>query len=329
MKRNHNQPLPHQTDDLFVTDAGFETSMLFHKGFDMPHFAFYPMLETDEGRAAMRTYFADFFATARKIGAGYILDTNTWRANPDWARLLGHDLDDLAAINKSAVTFANMLRHEYGAGLNVLVNGVVGPRGDGYDPEDVMTAEDAESYHGPQVGIFADARVDMVSAVTMTNVPEAVGVARAAGDRGLPCIVSFTLETDGRLPTGETLADAISQVDAACVHKPAYYMINCAHPDHFAETFGEGGDWVGRIRGLRANASRMSHAELDECETLDDGDPHELGAQYAQLQQVLPNLNVVGGCCGTDHRHVAQICNAMLQPVKTRPGEIETLAGTA
>ena len=314
MTRTITITLPHQTDALFVTDAGFETSMLFHKGFDMPYFAFYPMLETDEGRAAMREYFADFFATARKIGAGYILDTNTWRANPDWAQLLGHDLDDLAAINKSAVAFANGLRHEYGKGLNVLVNGVVGPRGDGYDPEFVMSAEEAEAYHAFQIGVFADARVDMVSAITMTNVPEAVGVAWAAGDRGLPCVISFTLETDGRLPTGETLADAITQVDAACVRRPAYFMINCAHPDHFAETFGSAGDWVSRIRGLRANASRMSHAELDECETLDDGDPHELGTQYADLRGTLPNLNVVGGCCGTDHRHVAQICSAIGRP---------------
>lgn len=328
MTRTHTQPLPHQTDGLFVTDAGFETSMLFHKGFDMPYFAFYPMLETDEGRAAMRAYFAKFFETARKNGAGYILDTNTWRANPDWARLLGHDLDDLAAINITAVAFANVLRHELGTGLNVLVNGVIGPRGDGYDPEDIMSAEDAEAYHSFQIGIFADARVDMVSAITMTNVPEAVGIARAAGDRGLPCVISFTLETDGRLPTGETLADAISQVDAASVQKPAYYMINCAHPDHFDKIFGDGGEWVSRIRGLRANASRMSHAELDESETLDDGDPHELGMQYADLRRAMPNLNVVGGCCGTDHRHVAQICNAITQPVDAAWNDAGNTAST-
>lgn len=329
MTRHNTLTLPHETDALFVTDAGFETSMLFHKGFDMPYFAFYPMLETDEGRAAMHAYFADFFATARKIDAGYILDTNTWRANPDWARLLGHDLDDLATINKNAVAFANVLRLEYGRGLNALVNGVVGPRGDGYDPEFVMSAEEAESYHGFQIGIFADARVDLVSALTMTNVPEAVGITRAASDRGLPCVISFTLETDGRLPTGETLAGAITQVDAACVQKPAYFMINCAHPDHFAEVFGDAGDWVQRIRGLRANASRMSHAELDECETLDDGDPTELGTQYADLKGILPNLNVVGGCCGTDHRHIAQICNAIGRPSHTPGGQRAAPAGAA
>ena len=328
MTPTNTQNLPHQSDNLFVTDAGFETTMLFHKGFDMPYFAFYPMLETDEGRAAMRAYFAELFETARKIDAGFILDTNTWRANPDWALLLGHDLVALAEINRSAVKFANALRSEFGAGLNVLVNGVIGPRGDGYDPDDVMSAVEAEAYHKFQIDVFADARVDMVSALTMTNIPEAIGIVRAAGDRGIPCVICFTLETNGHLPTGESLAEAIAQVDAASVEKPIYYMINCAHPDHFAEIFGASGDWVARIRGLRANASRMSHAELDECETLDDGNPQELGKQYGKLKNVIPHLNVVGGCCGTDHRHIVQICNAISQPANTKRDEITTATAT-
>ncbi|MGB3246272.1 MAG: homocysteine S-methyltransferase family protein [Sulfitobacter sp.] len=314
MTHNEFYQLPHQTDQAFLTDAGFETSMLFHKGFDMPHFAFFPMLRTKEGRAAMRDYFAEFIKTARESGAGYILDTNTWRANPDWAQLLGYDLEDLAEINSEAVTFAKDLRRELGSGLNLLVNGVIGPRGDGYNPSNVMSAQEAEAYHGFQIGVFADSGVDMVSALTMTNVPEAVGIARAAGDRGVPCVISFTLETDGRLPTGQSLEDAIAAVDRACAQKPAYYMINCAHPDHFSEVLANGGDWTDRIRGLRANASRMSHAELDVCEVLDDGDPRELGQQYAEIKRLLPNLNVFGGCCGTDHRHVAQISRAVFQP---------------
>lgn len=311
MTYREHHPLPHQTDQMFLTDAGFETSMLFHRGFDMPYFAFFPMLRTPEGRAAMKEYFAPFIKTARQNNAGYILDTNTWRANPDWAGLLGHDLDDLAAINREAVAFARDLRAEFGAGMNVLINGVIGPRGDGYDPSAIMTAGEAEEYHGFQIGVLADSKVDMVSALTMTNTPEAVGIARAAGDRGLPCVISFTLETDGRLPTGQSLAEAIAEVDAKCTRKPAYYMINCAHPEHFHGTLEQGGDWVHRIRGLRANASRMSHAELDECDALDDGNPQELGQQYVDLTRLLPKLNVFGGCCGTDHRHVAHICQAL------------------
>lgn len=303
--------LPHQSNQMFVTDAGFETSMLFHKGFDMPHFAFFPMLRTVDGREAMKEYIAPFMETARQSNAGFIIDTNTWRANPDWAELLGYDRKDLAAINREAVDFARELQGEFGVGLNVLINGVIGPQGDGYDPATIMTADEAEAYHGVQVGVFADSKVDMVSALTMTNVPEAIGIARTAHDRGLPCVISFTLETDGKLPTGQTLAEAIDLVDTACTGKPAYYMINCAHPEHFSEMLWDGGDWSTRIRGLRANASRLSHAELDECEVLDEGNPQELGEQYAALLHLLPNLNVFGGCCGTDHRHVAQICQAV------------------
>ena len=306
-----SQKLPHQTDQKFVTDAGFETSMLFHKGFDMPHFAFFPMLRTEDGRAAMREYIAPFMETARQHDAGFILDTNTWRSSPDWLDLLGHAKGDHVEINREAVAFAQSVRREFGEGANVIVNGVIGPRGDGYDPSSVMTASDAEDYHAFQVGIFADSNVDMVSAITMTNTPEAIGIARAAADRGLPCVVSFTLETDGRLPTGQTLADAIADVDASCVRKPAYYMINCAHPDHFRDVLAQGGDWVERIQGLRCNASRMSHAELDESAELDDGNPGELAQQYAEITRLLPKLNVIGGCCGTDHRHIAKICDAL------------------
>ena len=303
--------LPGVTDQIFLTDAGFETSMLFLKGFDLPYFSASPLLRTTEGRAAMTEYFVPFIQLAQKQNAGYVLDTNTWRASPDWGGLLGYDRDDLVNINVEAVEFAKELRSQYSREQNVLINGVIGPRGDGYDPGSVMSAEEAKDYHAFQVNIFARCNVDMISALTITNVPEAVGIANAAADANIPCVVSFTLETDGSLPTGQSLADAITEVDDNASSKPVYFMINCAHPDHFKSVIKTGGDWVGRIRGLRANASRMSHAELDCCEELDDGDPQELGQQYAELRQDLPNLSVFGGCCGTDHRHVTQICYAL------------------
>ena len=303
--------LPHQSDQLFLTDAGLETWLVFEKGFDLPCFAAYPLAQLEEGRAAFKEYFAPIFDLARQNGTGFLLDTYTWRANPDWGQELGHDLDHLRHVNCQAVQDAKELRRTLGDGLNVLVNGIIGPRGDGYDPKSIMTVEEAQAYHEFQVGVLAHAGVDMVSALTLTNVPEAVGVANAVAELGVPCVISFTVETDGRLPTGEMLQDAITQVDTAATTKPAYYMVNCAHPDHFRTMIPEGSDWAQRIGGVRANASRMSHAELDCCETLDDGDPVELGAQYAQLRQLLPGMRVVGGCCGTDHRHLAQICAAL------------------
>ena len=303
--------MPHSTDRRFLTDAGFETWLLFQRGFDLPCFAAFPLMRQTEGRAAMKEYFAAFMELARQHDTGFVLDTVTWRANPDWGRELGYSLGDLRTINREAVEFASELRRDFGAGMNVLINGVIGPRGDGYDPGEIMTSDEAEAYHRFQIRTFAESGADMVSAVTMTNAPEAVGIARAAGGEEIPCVISFTVETDGRLPSGQALSDAIAETDAACDRKPAYYMINCAHPDHFCEVLAAGGDWTRRIHGVRANASRMSHAELDACEELDDGNPPELGRLYSEMRRHLPNLNVFGGCCGTDHRHVAHICDAL------------------
>lgn len=303
--------LPHESEKLFLTDAGFETWLLFDKGFDMPCFAAYPLAENAKGRAAFDEYFAPIFELAQQNDTGFVLDTYTWRANPDWGLELGHDLDHLTTVNTNAVKTAEDMRSKLGQGLNVLINGVIGPRGDGYDPKTVMSVQEAQDYHGFQIAIFAKTNVDMVSGLTLTNVPEAIGIANAAAKSGLPCVISFTLETNGRLPTGEALSDAIAQVDAQAVTKPAYFMINCAHPDHFANMIPLGADWTRRIGGVRANASRMSHAELDCCETLDDGDPVEFGTQYASLRKRLPNLKVFGGCCGTDHMHLSQICKSI------------------
>lgn len=303
--------LPHESELFFLTDAGLETWLLFNKGFDMPCFAAYPLARNADGRAAIKEYFTPIFDLARENGTGFVLDTYTWRANADWGQELGHDLDHLSAVNTEAVKAAVDLRSELGQGLDVLVNGVIGPRGDGYDPKTIMNVEEAQAYHGFQIAIFANNRVDMVSALTLTNVPEAIGIANAAAEAGVPCVISFTLETDGRLPAGELLSDAIAQVDAHAKTKPAYFMINCAHPDHFNNMIPTGAEWVNRIGGVRANASRMSHEELDCCETLDSGDPVELGQQYASLRQRLPNLKVFGGCCGTDHRHLSQFCKVL------------------
>jgi homocysteine S-methyltransferase len=291
---------------LFLTDGGMETVLIFHKGFELPHFASFPLLEDEHGRAAVREYFAEFLALARERGAGFLLDTTTWRANPDWAALLGYDADALDRVNREAVAFAQAIRDEHAdPDLPVLINGVVGPRGDGYVVDGMMSAEEAEEYHAGQLRSFAAAGADMVSALTMTYAEEATGIARAAAKVGMPVAISFTVETDGRLPSGQRLGDAIAQVDFESGAAPAYYMVNCAHPSHFEHVVQGGGAWVGRIAGLRANASTLSHAELDAAEELDEGDPDALGAGYAALRSHLRNVNVIGGCCGTDERHVA------------------------
>jgi homocysteine S-methyltransferase len=237
-----------------------------------------------------------------------VLESPTWRANPDWAAKLGYDAAALTSANRKSIQLLEEVRAAFEPdGQPVVISGNLGPRGDGYRPEARMTIAQAQAYHAPQVNVFAASNADMVAAFTMNYVEEAIGIALAARDAAVPVAISFTLETDGRLPSGQPLADAIQQTDADTAAYPAYYMINCAHPSHFDSVLRTGGAWRNRIRGLRANASRRSHAELDSCPDLDIGNPVELGAEYRALRQLLPNLTVLGGCCGTDHRHVEAI----------------------
>ena len=301
--------LPHTSGATYITDGGMETTLIFEHGVELPEFASFPLLETAVGRAALRAYFEPYLTIARERGVGILLDAPTWRANPDWGAKLGYSLERLEEANREAVRFMGELRD----GADVLVSGCVGPRGDGYVPGELMSAEEAKRYHAWQIRIFGDTDADLVSALTLNYVDEAVGIARAAAAASLPCAISFTVETDGRLPSGQPLGKAIEQVDEETDGAPAYFMINCAHPTHFADVLDDEGAWKERIRGLRANASKMSHAELDAAEELDSGNPAELASDYLLLRSKLPNLTVVGGCCGTDHRHIAAIAAACAQ----------------
>lgn len=292
----------------FLTDGGFETWMFFIEGFEVPEFAAIILMNDDKARQKMRTYFDRFLALAEAAKTGYVLDTNTWRGCIGWSSKLGVSEQEILSLSKDAVEFARDIQTSWASRVApVLINGVVGPAGDGYSIEQSISAEQAEEMHQPQVDVFAGSNVDMISAITMTNAPEAIGITRTAKKHHLPCVISFTVETDGRLPSGQSLAEAIHETDSATDSAPLYYMINCAHPEHFTEIINQDNSWIGRIGGLRANASRMSHAELDESETLDDGNPDEFGVLHRELADVLPSLRVIGGCCGTDHRHVGEV----------------------
>jgi homocysteine S-methyltransferase len=313
--RNH---LPQLDGRLFLTDGGIETTLIFHEGFELPYFAAFHLLRDERGRAALRNYYARYAGIARREGVGFILESPTWRASADWGQKLGYSKQALAKANRDSIALMRGLRKEFETPRTpIVISGCVGPRGDGYDPGHLMSPAEAEAYHAPQIRAFAQAGADMVAAITMTNANEAIGLMRAAQKDGMPVAVSFTLETDGRLPTSQTLRDAIEEVDDATeTARPAYYMINCAHPTHFKGTLS-GGAWIKRVRGIRANASRRSHQELNEAPDLDDGDPVELGGQYRDLLRHHPQINVLGGCCGTDHRHVEQIsmaCRAVHAP---------------
>lgn len=305
--------LPQLGSRLFLTDGGMETTFIFQDGINLPSNAAFDLMRTAEGRKHVTAYYERYIGIARRDGTGLILETPTWRASPDWGDLLGYSREALAAINQASVEMlADLRRRHETADTPLVVSGCVGPRGDGYDPGKIMSVAEAADYHAFQIGIFARSPADMVGAMTMTNVNEAIGVGRAARKFDMPVSISFTVETDGRLPTGQALGDAIREVDLATDRWPAYFMINCAHPSHFEGTLTGNGEWLDRIRGLRANASRKSHKELDESTELDAGDPEELGAQYRHLRGSLPHVSVVGGCCGTDHRHVSAISLACL-----------------
>lgn len=307
------QALPQASGQLFLTDGGIETTLIFHERLELPYFAAFILLE--QNRAALERYYARYLAIAGRAGSGFILESPTWRCSEDWGQKLGLDARRIAELNRDAIALMHALRDDHvrrypNARRSIVISGCVGPRGDGYDPGLAMTASEAEAYHRAQIAAFGEARADMVTAITMTNTPEAIGIARAAQRASLPVVVSFTLETDGRLPTGQSLKHAIEEVDRSTSGAPAYYMINCAHPTHFMHVLEPGAAWSERVRGLRTNASKRSHQELNDSPDLDAGDPAELGAEHRELLRRHPHINVLGGCCGTDHRHVEQIYTA-------------------
>ena len=294
----------------FLTDAGLETCLIFHDGFDLPNFASFTLLGDPRGIEGLKAYYRKFLAMAGKHGVGFILDAPSWRASPEWGKAVGYDLEQLANSNTRGIKLIAGLRDELSGEIDVVLNLPVGPRGDGYAPGDMMSAPEARDYHAWQIGVAANAGAEIVTALTMTYLEEAQGIAAAAADAGLPAVVSFTVETDGRLPSGMTLAEAVRRTDDA-VGGVAYYMINCAHPSHFAAVLDDAG-LASRIGGIRANASRLSHAELDEAADLDEGNPDELASDYRELLGALPGLCALGGCCGTDHRHIDAIAGECL-----------------
>src|SRR3954451_16307421 len=298
-----SRPLDCQTLRMrAITDGGLETTLIYHHGATLPEFAAFVLLDDATGLESLRRYYAPYVEIARRERVRAILDTPTWRANADRGTRLGYDAAALADVNRRAVELLDAI-HSDSPDVEIAISGCIGPRGDGYVVGETMTAAEAEGYHAQQVRALTGA--DLVSAITMTYPAEAIGVVRAARSADRPVVISFTVETNGELPNGRALADAVAEVDEATDGAAEYFMVNCAHPSHFAHVLP-----VERVRGVRANASKLSHAELDAAEALDEGDPAELAQDYAALGRLLP-LDVVGGCCGTDHRHVGAIAAAL------------------
>lgn len=306
--------LPQLTDYPFLTDSGLETTLIFHDGVDLPLNAAFTLHASVDGEKRLRDYYVRHIKIAQVQSTGFVLESATWRASPDWGTKLGYSYSELTRFNRASIALMTSLRDEFETPSSPMpISGNIGPRGDGYFPEQQVTSDEAQRYHAFQAEIFADTEADLISAFTMTHSGEAIGIVRAGISVGMPVVISFTTETDGRLPSGETIREAIEKTDNETFGAPAYYMINCAHPAHFANALADNEAWVQRVRGIRANSSMRSHAELDNSPDLDAGDPVDLGRRYAQLRGALgTRFNIMGGCCGTDHRHVAAIGEACL-----------------
>jgi S-methylmethionine-dependent homocysteine/selenocysteine methylase len=293
---------------MFLADGGLETTMIFDEGIELPSFASFVLLRDARGRDALTRYYTGYLELAKPHRLGFTLDTPTWRANTGWGAELGLSPEQLDAVNRDAAAFLDDLRRAHETpDTPIALCGTIGPRGDAYSHDTAMSADEAEQFHARQIAAFRDTAADFVAAFTLAYAEEAIGIVNASRAVGMPVVISFTVETDGRLPSGQPLGAAIELLDAATDGAAAYFMVNCAHPTHVAAALAGNGSWRERIGGVRPNASRKSHAELDEATELDRGDPDELGAAYRELLPALPNLRVLGGCCGTGPAHVASI----------------------
>jgi len=297
--------LPQLGRDIYACYIGMTTEIIYRDGIDLPGFASYPLLLNPVHKNLIRNYNCNLVDLARDQNVGLILDSETWAANRDRGAELGFSPDDLRKLNIEAIELIAGVREEKGD-LPTVLCGQVGPRGDGYAPTDQMSTHEAEDYHSEQIEVYSNTEADLVSGFTLCYPEEASGVVRAAQRFDMPVAIAFTVETDGRLPTGVSVKEAIEQVDEESDGGALYYLINCAHPDHFTSIFSDE-PWMKRLRGVVANSSRCSHAELEVAEELDEGDPDELGIQVGGLRKQFSHFNILGGCCGSNLRHMKRI----------------------
>ena len=304
--------LPHQTNDIFLTDGGTETWLMYKRGFELPEFSAFHLLNIQRSAEALREYYTAFATIAVKLGTPFIFDSLTYRASRDWGALLGYSAEGLVEMNHKCFELYRACATEAGlTAENTVISGCIGPKGDAYKTNQDVSADTAEAYHSEQIETFKAAGADIVTALTLNTTDEAIGIARASAKAGLPSVIAFTIEKDRRLRSGETLKQAIEMVDEATAIAPAYYMINCSHPVDFGPALTDQ-PWADRVRGFRANASSLDHGTLCQLGHLDEGNPDELARQYVDIRATHPKMNVFGGCCGTDYVHVEKIGRALL-----------------
>ena len=306
-------PLPPiGSGEIFLTEGGSETEIMYRHGFDLPEFAMFPLLDNPKAVSAMRGVFTEHLDVAAEYGFSFLLTGLDYRASPDWGAKLGYSASALAEANIAAIEFLRDVSGGYGGQIpRLLIGGILGPRGDAYSLNQAISAESAEDYHAVQVETLKSAGVDFACAMTFNNVAESVGAARAAARIGVPLSISLTLNSSCRLQSGPSLADAVSEIDAqAGDDAPDFYLLNCSHPLEYEPALGLG-EWIKRLRGVRPNACPMDKIALCKLDHIEDGDPIELGAQIRDLSNRYPHMDIFGGCCGTGHSHLREIAKAL------------------
>ena len=299
---------PRAAGRLYLTEGGTETEVLYKWGFELPEFAMFPLLDDPKADSVIEGMFDRYFEAAEATGAGMLLNAHDYRASPDWASKLGYSAEQLTDFQHRVIGFLDAMRTKYRGRVDpVYVAGCIGPRGDAYGTGGEITEEEAEAYHAVQINNLKGTAADMVIAVTFSNIAEAVGVIRAAAAAKMPIGVSFNIGPDGRLRSGPTLAEAITATDAATEGKAAWFGTNCAHPIEFAPALADPGDWRKRLRYVRPNAAKTDKLALCKLGHLEDGDPVELGNEMAEALREFPSVDIVGGCCGTDERHLKEV----------------------
>jgi homocysteine S-methyltransferase len=297
----------------YLTEGGQETEIMYKYGYELPHFAMFPLLDNPRAVAELRGMYDRYLDTAARHGFGVVMGGLDYRASPDWAALLGYRGEALAEMQLRSIDFLRDAAKPYqGQVPAILYAGIVGPRGDAYERNQTITASEAEDYHSEQLATLVRADVDLVEAMTFNSIDEVIGLARAARSVGLPLSVSFTLDNSTqRLVSGPSLREAIETVDAqAGDDRPTFYGINCSHPLEFMPAI-EPGPWFERVRVLRPNAAMMDKISLCTLGHLEAGDPAHLGELMGGLAKQYPHIDMWGGCCGTWDTHLDAIARSV------------------
>ena len=304
---------PHQQEGrYYLSEGGTETELMYKYGFDLPQFAMFPLLDNPAAVSKMREMFRSYLDVVAKHGMCALMGGLDYRASPDWGELLGYSAESLADANHQSIAFLREIADEYTTDVpEILIQGLIGPRGDAYERNEQITENEAEDYHSVQLETLKAADVDLALAITFNNIPESIGVARAAAKIGVPLGISLSLDSTSKLNSGPSLAEAITMIDEATNQSPEFYSINCSHPLEYEPAI-DSGEWINRLRGVRPNASKMEKIALCQIGHLEEGDPVELGELCGDLAQRYPHMDIWGGCCGTWDTHLDEIAKNIL-----------------